>query len=65
MLPSYKVLKHQYCAWNYQRYSELIHDLLYAEKHDELTIRNHHQRPVGTAPLPKVNYSSKCEKGGW
>jgi hypothetical protein len=22
-------------------------------------MRNHHQRPVGTAPLPEVNYSSK------
>jgi hypothetical protein len=28
MLPSDKVLKHQYRAQNYQRYSELIHDLL-------------------------------------
>jgi hypothetical protein len=28
MLPSDRVLKHQYRARNYQRYSELIHDLL-------------------------------------
>jgi hypothetical protein len=27
MLPSDRVLKHQYRARNYQRYSELIHDL--------------------------------------
>jgi hypothetical protein len=52
-------LKHQYRAQNYQRYSELIHDLLQAEKRDELTMRNHHQRPVGMAPLPEVNYSSQ------
>jgi hypothetical protein len=52
-------LKHQYHARNYQRYSKLIQDLLQAEKHDELTIRNQHQRPVGTTPLPEVNYSSK------
>jgi hypothetical protein len=58
MLPSDRFLKHQYHARNYQRYSELIHDLLQAEKYDELTIINHHQRPVGTAPLHEVNYSS-------
>jgi hypothetical protein len=33
--------------------------LLQPEKHDELTMRNHHQRHVGMAPLPKVNYSSQ------
>jgi hypothetical protein len=59
MLPSNKVLKNQYRARNYQHYSELIHDLLQEEKHDELTMRNHHQRPIGMAPLPEVNYSSK------
>jgi hypothetical protein len=52
-------LKHQYRAQNYQRYSELIHDLLQAEKHDELTMRNHHQCPIGMALLPEVNYSSR------
>jgi hypothetical protein len=59
MVPSDSILKHQYHAQNYQRYSELVQDLLLAEKHDELTMRNHHQRLIGTAPLPEVNYSSK------
>jgi hypothetical protein len=59
MLPSDRVLKRQYRAWNYHYYSKLIHDLLQAEKHDELTMRNHHQHAIGTAPLPEVNYSSK------
>jgi hypothetical protein len=59
ILPSNRVLKYQYRAQNYQRYSELIHDLLQAEKHDELTMRNHHQRHIGTTPLPEVNYSSQ------
>jgi hypothetical protein len=59
MLSSDRVLKHQYCAQNYQRYSKLIQDLLQAEKHDEFTMRNHHQCPVGIAPLSEVNYSSK------
>jgi hypothetical protein len=59
ILPTDRVLKHQYRAHNYQRYLELIHDLLQTETHDELTMRNHHQRPFGTTPLPKVNYSSQ------
>jgi hypothetical protein len=59
MLPSDRVLKHQYRTRNYQRYSELIHDLLQEKKHDELTMRNHHQRPIDTAPLLVVNYSSQ------
>jgi hypothetical protein len=57
MLPSDRILKHQYHARNYQNYSELVHDLLQAEKHDELTMRNHHQCPVGMTFY--VNYSSK------
>jgi hypothetical protein len=28
-------------------------------KHNELTMRNHYQRPIGTAPLSEVNYSLK------
>jgi hypothetical protein len=66
MLPSDRVLKHQYHAQNYQHYSELIHEFFQVEKHDELielTMRNHHQHPIGTAPLSKVNYSSKGKKG--
>jgi hypothetical protein len=59
MLLSDRVLKHQYHAQNYQRYSELIQDLLQAKKHDNLTMKNHHQCLVDTAPLPEVNYSSR------
>jgi hypothetical protein len=58
MLLSDSVLKHQYHARNYQRYLELIHDLLQGKKYDEPTMRNHHQHPIGMAPLPEVNYSS-------
>jgi hypothetical protein len=36
-----------------------MQDLLQAEKHDELIMRNHHQYHVGMDPLPEVNYSSK------
>jgi hypothetical protein len=64
MLPSDRILQHQYHAKNYQTYSDLVHDLLQAEKHDELTLRNHHQRSVGSAPLPEIHYNVKCNEKG-
>jgi hypothetical protein len=59
ILPSDRVLQHQYRDRNYQYYADLIRDLLQAEKHDELTIKNHHQRRVGTAPLPVIHHNEK------
>jgi flagellar hook assembly protein FlgD len=59
MLPSDRVLQHQYRTRNYQHYADLIHDLLQAEKHDEVTIKNHHQRRVGAAPLPEIHHNEK------
>jgi hypothetical protein len=59
MLPSDRVLQHQCRAWDYQHYADLIHDLLLVEKHDELTIKNHHQRHVGSAPLPQIHHNEK------
>jgi hypothetical protein len=61
-LSSDRILKHQYCARNYQHYSELVQDLLQVEKHDELTIRNNHQHLIGTTPLSEVNYSWKSKE---
>jgi hypothetical protein len=55
MLPSDKVLQQQYRTHNYQVYSQLIHTLSQVEKHDELLLKNHHKRPIGSAPLPKVH----------
>jgi hypothetical protein len=62
MIPSDRILQHQYRARNYQTYSELIHDLLHAEKHGELTIKNHKQRRVRAAPMPKIHHDVKNEK---
>jgi hypothetical protein len=59
MPPSDGILQHQYRVRNYQNYSYLIHDLIQAEKHDEFTLKNHHQRSVGTATLPEVHYNVK------
>ena len=55
MLPSDRILQQQYRARNYQVYSDLIHILLQAEKHDELLAKNGSQRPVGSQPLPEVD----------
>ena len=55
MLPSDRILQQQYYARNYTVYSELIHMLLQAEKHDELLAKNGFQRPVGAQPLPEVH----------
>jgi hypothetical protein len=59
MLPSDRVLQHQYRIRNYQHYVDLIRDLLQAEKHDELTIKNRYQRHVGVAPLPEIHHNEK------
>jgi len=62
MLPSDRVLQQQYRAKNYQVYSRLIRTLTQAEKHDELLLKNHHKRPVGSAPLPEVHNVQKNTK---
>jgi hypothetical protein len=59
MLPSDRVLQHQYQTQNYQHYADLINDLLQAKKYDELTIKNHHQRRVGAALLPEIHHNGK------
>jgi hypothetical protein len=64
MLPSDMILQHQYRAKNYQTYSDLVHDLLQAEKHNELTLRNHHQHSVGSASLPEVHHNVKGNEKG-
>jgi hypothetical protein len=64
MLPLDRILQHQYRAKNYQTYSDLIHDLLQAEKHDELILRNHHQRSVGSTPLLEVHHNVKGNEKG-
>jgi hypothetical protein len=64
MLHSDRILEHQYRAKNYQTYSDLIHDLLQVEKHDELTLRNHHQRSIGSPPLPEVHHNVKGNERG-
>jgi hypothetical protein len=59
MLPSNRILQYQYHGRNYEHYLDLIRGLLQAEKHDELTLKNHHQWSIGTAPLSEVHYNVK------
>jgi hypothetical protein len=59
MLPSTKFLQHEYRAHNYQYYVDLIRDLLHAEKHDELTIKNHYQPHIGAAALLEIHYNEQ------
>jgi hypothetical protein len=42
-----------------KNYSYRIHDVFQAKKHDELTMKNHHQRPIGSAQLLEVQYNLK------
>jgi hypothetical protein len=51
MLPLDRVLQQQYKAHN----SQLIHTLTQTEKRDELLLKNHHKRPISSAPLPEVH----------
>ena len=62
MLPVDRVLQHQYRAMNFQAYTELIHILTQAEKHDELLLKNHHKLPIGAKPLPEVHHNVQNTK---
>ncbi|KAJ1288178.1 hypothetical protein BS78_02G070700 [Paspalum vaginatum] len=57
MHPADRVLTNQYRKENHQVYFQLIHSLTQAERHDELQLKNHHLRSVGSAHLPEVNYT--------
>ncbi|KAJ1293886.1 hypothetical protein BS78_01G103700 [Paspalum vaginatum] len=54
MHPADRVLCNQYRKEQHQLYSQLIHSLTQSEKH-ELQLKNHHLRPVGSAPLPEIH----------
>jgi hypothetical protein len=59
ILHSDTILQHQYSIRNYQSYLYLIHDLLQAEKHDELALRNYPQHFIGSTSLPEVHHNVK------
>ena len=61
-LPANRILQQQYRNRAYVKYSDLIYNLLQAEKHDELLTRNHQMRPVGATPLPDVHFIAQKNK---
>jgi hypothetical protein len=58
-LPTNRLLQHQYHHHKYIKYSDLIYDLLQAEKYDEILIKNHHMRPIGASPMPEVHLNDQ------
>ena len=58
-------LQQQYRLRGFTRYSELISCLLVAEKNNELLMKNHQSRPIGSAAFPEANVavSKNSERG--
>ena len=46
------LLQQQYRERRFTKYSELISRLLVAEQNNELLMRNHQSRPIGSKPFP-------------
>ena len=49
------LLRQQYRERRFTKYSELISSLLVAEQNNELLLKNHQSRPIGSMSLPKAN----------
>ena len=49
------LLQQQYREKGFTKYSELLSCLLVAEQNNELLMKNHEARPVGSAPFPEAN----------
>lgn len=47
----------QYREKYFKRYSELISCLLVTEQNNEILLKNHEARPIGSTPFPEVNAS--------
>ncbi|XP_022014505.1 uncharacterized protein LOC110914003 [Helianthus annuus] len=58
------VLQQQYRERGFTKYSDLISCLLVAEQNNELLMKNHETRPVGTTPFPEVNVATYNDQSG-
>ena len=47
------ILQQQYKAKNYATHFELISALLVAKKHNQLLMKNHNTRPIGSQAMPE------------
>ncbi|KAH0696609.1 hypothetical protein KY289_014091 [Solanum tuberosum] len=57
-LASSMLLQQQYREMGFKKYSKLLSHLLIAEQHNDLLMKNHESRPVGSMSLPKVNQAN-------
>ncbi|KAK5784818.1 hypothetical protein PVK06_039356 [Gossypium arboreum] len=48
-------MQQQYCEKGFKMYSKLISCLLVAKQNNELLMKNHEIRPIGSAPFLEVN----------
>ncbi|CAL2233629.1 unnamed protein product [Prunus armeniaca] len=53
------LMQQQYRHSGFTKYSELVSYLLLAEQNNELLLKNHQSRPIGSAPFPEVNVASQ------
>ena len=57
------LLQQQYRERGFTKYSELISVLLLVEQNNELLMKNHQARPIGSTPFPEVNVVTSNEHG--
>ncbi|XP_026379484.1 uncharacterized protein LOC113274254 [Papaver somniferum] len=57
------LLQQQYRERKFTEYSELISCLLIAEQNNELLLRNHEARPVGSAAVPELHAATSFGRG--
>ncbi|KAK4389913.1 hypothetical protein Sango_2328300 [Sesamum angolense] len=53
------LLQQQYREKGFTKHSELISCLLVAEQNNELLLKNHESRPIGSTPFPEVNVATR------
>ncbi|XP_076935596.1 uncharacterized protein LOC143602330 [Bidens hawaiensis] len=58
------LLQQQYRERGFTKYSELISCLFVAKQNNELLMKNHETRPVGTAPFPEANVATYNGQSG-
>ncbi|XP_020266707.1 uncharacterized protein LOC109842213 [Asparagus officinalis] len=58
------ILQQQYSTKNYSKHSELISALLVAKKHNQLLMRNHNARPVGSQAVPEAHTANQSNTHG-
>ena len=58
------LLQQQYRERHFTKYSELIACLLVVEHNNELLLKNHQSRPIGSIPLPEANATIQVNRRG-